>query len=308
MRLSARLGEAQHVRPAEYAPIVTTIGIVSPGAMGSEIGRVLVAGGARVVTTVEGRSSRTARLAAGLELLPSLEDVLAASDVVLSVVPPALVREVAAAIARAASVTGASPLVADLNATAPSTMREVAGLLADGGLRAVDGSISGPPPRAAGTTVVYLSGPEAARVASLAAPGLELRYVGETIGRASAVKMSTASFYKGQAAVFAQALRAAHANGVLELVLDDLGSAHSRLVAGAPRLLQSIAAKSGRYVGEMAEISLAQRDAGLAPELFAAFALVYEQLSRTGAATRPPEEIDEQARLEDVLGSLERPG
>ena len=220
---------------------MTTVGIVSPGAMGSALGRVFAAGGSRVVATTDGRSARTARLAEGIELLPSLADVVSAADIVLSVVPPVAVRAVAAAIGRAASTTGASPLVADLNATAPSTMREVAGTLAAAGLHAVDGAISGPPPNAPGTTVVYLAGPEAARVASLPAPGLQLRLVGGPVGQASAVKMSTASFYKGQTAVLAQALRAAHANGVLDVVLDDLGSAYAGLVANAPRLLQSVA-------------------------------------------------------------------
>ena len=56
-----------------------TVGVVSPGAMGSALGRALVTGGARVVATVEGRSARTARLAERIELLPGLDDVAAAS-------------------------------------------------------------------------------------------------------------------------------------------------------------------------------------------------------------------------------------
>ncbi len=91
-----------------------------------------------------------------------------------------------------------SPTVADLNAIAPATMAAVAERLESAGLSAVDGSISGPPPRRAGATIVYLSGARAAEVASLPAPGLELRVVGERIGMASAIKMSTGSFYKGQ--------------------------------------------------------------------------------------------------------------
>ena len=138
------------------------------------------------------------------------------------------------------------------------------------GSSAVDGSISGPPPRRAGTTVVYLSGPAAAQVAGLPAPGLELRVVGPTVGTASAIKMSTASFYKGQTALLAQALRAARANGVLELVLDDLRRNYPDLVGDAPRLLQSIAAKSGRYVAEMEEISPRRRPPGSTPDLFTA--------------------------------------
>ena len=69
---------------------MATVGIVSPGAMGSAVGGALLRGGARVVATVAGRSERTARLAdeAGLELLPSLADVVREADIVLSIVPP----------------------------------------------------------------------------------------------------------------------------------------------------------------------------------------------------------------------------
>jgi 3-hydroxyisobutyrate dehydrogenase-like beta-hydroxyacid dehydrogenase len=284
---------------------MTTVGIVSPGAMGSVVGRVFAAGGARVVATTAGRSARTRGLAEGLELLPALEDVVAASTFLLSIVPPGEATVVAAAIAEAAAGTGARPIVADLNAIAPATMHAVAERLAAAELGVVDGSISGPPPRRPGTTVVYLAGPDAARVAGLPAPGLELRVVGDTVGMASAVKMSTASFYKGETALLAQALRAARANGVLEHVLDDLGRSYPDLVDDAPRLLQSIAAKSGRYVAEMNEIAATQRAAGLTPALFEAFAAVYAGLSASAAAGIPPEEVDARARLEDVLASLE---
>ena len=283
---------------------MTTVGIVSPGAMGSAIGRVLVAGGSRVVATTMGRSERTDRLAEGLEVLPTLRDVIAASEIVLSVVPPGEARAAAEAIAAAAAGSRSRPLVADLNAVSPSTAADVAVRLAAAGLDAVDGSISGPPPRRAGTTVVYLSGPEAGQVAALAAPGLPLRVVGPSVGTASAIKMSTASFYKGQVGLLAQALRAAHANGVLEHVLDDLGRAYPELVDGASRTLQSAAAKSARFVAEMREISQAQAAAGLTPDLFAAYAVVYAGLSASEAARRTPEEADPAVPLGDVLTSL----
>ena len=67
-----------------------TVGLVGAGHMGSGLVWALREGGARVVTTLEGRSPRTARLAraAGLDLLPALADVLATADVVLVVTPP----------------------------------------------------------------------------------------------------------------------------------------------------------------------------------------------------------------------------
>ncbi len=281
-----------------------TVGIVSPGSMGAAVGRILAAAGSRIVATIEGRSARTERLADGIELLPALDDVIAASGIVLSIVPPGAALEVAGSVAAAASRTGARPVFADLNAIAPATMAAVAECLGGVGISVVDGSISGPPPRAPGTTVIYLAGNRAAQVASLDAPGLELRVVGEEIGTASAIKMSTASFYKGQTALFAQALRAARANGVLELVLDDLRRHYPDLVDDASVLLQRIAAKSGRYVAEMGEIAATQAKAGLAPDLFQAFANLYGRMAESDLAAGEPEEADPALPLGLVLDRL----
>ena len=282
-----------------------TVGIVSPGAMGAAIGRVLASGGARVVATVAGRSERTQRLAEGLALLPTLDDVVRESAIVLSVVPPGAAVEVARDIAAAAGAhrSPAARRGSERDLARPPWRRRRAPRRP--GLHLVDGSISGPPPRVAGSTVIYLSGPRAAQVASLDAPGLDLRVVGDEIGTASAIKMSTASFYKGQTAIFAQALRAARANGVLEFVLDDLAvttpisSTTRRGCCRASR--PSRAATWPRWTRSPSS----QEAAGLPPELFAALAKVFAELSRSPAAGRSPEEADAGARLEDVLASLD---
>lgn len=286
---------------------MTTIGIVSPGAMGSAVGRVLVAGGARVVATVAGRSERTRELARGIELLPSLDEVVRASDIVLTIVPPGEALSVADAVAAAARAVGHRPLVADLNAVAPSTARAVARRLTDAGLEAVDGSISGPPPARPGTTTIYLSGAAADRVAEIAAPGLRLVVVGAEMGAASAVKMSTAAVYKGLSAVLAQALRTAAENGVLDVVVADIEASDPSLVEGLPAWLQRQAAKAWRYVAEMEEIAVAQAEAGLSPALYAAIADVYRGMSTAPAALATPEEIDPERPLIDVLAGLREP-
>lgn len=237
--------------------------------MGSAVGGALLRGGARVVATVDGRSVRTRRLAEGLELLPSLDAVVAEADVVLSIVPPGEAGAVAG------RVRGAR-LLADLNAVSPETAR---GLGID-----VDGSISGPPPREPGTTRVYLSGPRAGEVAALPFDGVEVVVVGDEVGAASAVKMSTASVYKGSVALLTQALRAADHYGVLEHVLSDLGEEN------AGRRIARSAAKAGRYVDEMHEIAGAQAAAGLDPALFEAFARVYAEIAGTALARVAPEQ------------------
>jgi 3-hydroxyisobutyrate dehydrogenase-like beta-hydroxyacid dehydrogenase len=283
-----------------------SVGIVSPGAMGSAVGAAYRASGVRVVATLAGRRERTRGLAeqAGLELLPDLDAVVSAADAVISIVPPDQAPAVAAELAAAAGRTGARPLVSDWNAISPASAREVEATLAAAGLELVDGSISGGPPRAGYRTRVYLSGARARELADAGPDWLDLGVVGEEIGRASAVKMCTASVYKGHVALLAQALSTAHANGVLAEVLDDLHDSYPRQIDRAARLLAVSTTKAGRYVGEMREIAATQASAGLPPELFEAMATVYARLATTPLGSEAPEAIPETPVLEDVLDQL----
>lgn len=270
---------------------MTTVGIVSAGAMGSAVGAAYLAGGSRVVTTAGGRSGRTVdrAAAAGLELLPDLAAVMAASDLVLSIVPPGQAREVARSLAGAR-------LLVEANAVSPDTVREIAGY----GPEVVDGSISGGPPDPADQerTRLYLSGPAAEAVAGVPAPWLDVRVVGPDVGTASAIKMCTASYYKGRTALAAQALLTAQELGVTERVLDDLGD-----LLPAPRSVSMAAAKAWRYVDEMREIAATQRAAGLPDALFEGMAQVYEELARR-AGDRPPEGVGNDHTWAEVLDAL----
>ena len=275
-----------------------TVGIVSTGAMGSALADAL---DGRVVSTLDGRSERTRTLAARatrLELLLSLEDVVRAADVVLCVAPPGE----AEAIALTVRATGAKPLYADLNAISPQTVQRIG--------PDVDGAISGPPPWRAGTTRIYISGPRAEEVAALPWTRVELVVVGDEPGTASAVKMCTASVYKGTTALLAHALLTAQAHGVVDHVLADLRSAFPELVDGAGAGVARATTKSQRYVPEMREIAATQAAAGLPAELFDGVAAVYEALALRSLARRAPEEIDGALTVDealDLLSSGERP-
>jgi 3-hydroxyisobutyrate dehydrogenase-like beta-hydroxyacid dehydrogenase len=271
--------------------------------MGAGLGWALREGDLRVLSTVDGRSARTVRLAeaAGLELLPTLADVVAASDVVLLVTPPGDALDAARAVASAASSTGARPLVADLNAVSPSTMHAIADVLAP--LDVVDGSISGPPPTVRPGANVYLSGNRAGELAALPwGDRVRPSVIGDTVGTASALKMCTASVYKGLVGLFTQAMRTAARHGVLDEVLADLrqsGLDHTRGVAMA-------ATKAHRFVAEMHEISVTQRKAGLTPALFEAFAEVFADVAQSDLAHDDPESIGREVVPADVVAGLAR--
>ncbi len=287
-----------------------TVGIVSAGAMGSAVGAAYRAGGSRVVSTLAGRSERTRGLAdrARLELLDDIDAVVADADLVLSIAPPDQARSIASDLAAAAERTGARPLVSDWNAVSPATAREVESIVGAAGLQFVDGSISGGPPRADYRTRVYLSGPRASELAEAAPAWLDVRAVGAEAGLASAVKMCTASVYKGHTALLTHALVTAHANGVLAEVLDDLHDSFPAQIDRAARLLAVSATKAGRFVGEMREIADTQAAAALTPALFEAMAEVYARLAETDLGAAAPESIPLEPPLEEVLDRVANAG
>jgi hypothetical protein len=95
---------------------------------------------------------------------------------------------------RARSLTRFAGIYVDANAVSPATARTIAGLVG----RYVDGGVIGSPPRKPGTTRLYLSGTEAARVAGLFAGTIvDALVVSEDPDAASALKMAYAAWTKG---------------------------------------------------------------------------------------------------------------
>ena len=270
--------------------------------MGSALGANWLAGGAEVRTCVTGRSGRTAALvrAAGLRTVDTLHDVVTC-DLVVSVVPPGQALDAAREIADAARHARAAPLVVDLNAVSPETLHAVAGALADAGLDLVDGSISGGPPTPDRPVRVYVCGPRADEVRG---PWLDVVRLPGPVGRASALKMCTASMYKGSTALVLQAMQTARRHGVLAEFLADTARAWPADVPGWPQDVALAATKAGRFVDEMHEIARTQAEAGLAPQLFDGVAAAYARVARTPLGARAPEDLPPHASAEQILDDL----
>lgn len=250
----------------------TTVGLLHPGAMGTAVGELLVAAGHRVAWAGDERSDETRRRAerARFEDLGSVATLAATADVVISLCPPAAAPEVARSVAAA----GFDGLYVDANAVAPATVREIAAMFA----RTVDGGVVGGPPRRAGTTRLYLSGPEATTVSGLFAGSvLECIVLGERIGAASALKASFAGWTKGSAALLV-ALRAfARQEGVDDALVAEWQRSLPDVLARSERSA-SLGAKAWRFEGELREIADALGDHGLPTGFHTAAAEVYARL------------------------------
>ena len=280
-----------------------TIGLVGAGAMGSALAANWIAGGDDVLTCVTGRSARTRALveAAGVRPVATVGEVVAC-DVVVSVVPPGQALAAAREIADAARHAGARPLVVDLNAVSPGTLDTIAAVLAEADLDLVDGSISGGPPTPDRPVRVYVCGSRAGEVAG---PWLDVIRLPGPVGRASALKMCTASVYKGSTALVLQAMVTARRHGVLDEFLADTARAWPQDVPRWPQNVALAATKAHRFVDEMHEIARTQAEAGLAPQLFDGVAAAYARTARSPLGHRVPEDLDPDASTEQLLDDLE---
>ncbi len=277
--------------------MATTVGLLHPGEMGAVVGACLSATGVRIVWASAGRSQVTSRraAAAGLEDLGSPASVVQASDVILSVCPPGAATDVARLVA-AARFGG---LYLDANAVAPATARAVGEIVGATGADFVDGGIIGPPPRQAGMTRLYLSGPRAGEVADLfKGSAVEAIVMPGDIGAASALKMAYAAWTKGSSALLLAVRALAIREGVDPALRAEWERSQPGLEARSEAAVGANAPKAWRFVGEMEEIARTFAAAGLPAGFHEACARVYERLGRyKDAAAAPP--ITEVA---DALG------
>jgi hypothetical protein len=263
---------------------VTAVGLLHPGEMGAALGDALRAAGHEVLWASEGRSADTARRAAAFTDTGSVSELARRCDVLLSVCPPHAAREVAATVA------GFGGVYVDANAVSPATAREIAFG------RFVDGGIVGSPPRAAGSTRLYLSGAEAPALAELfAGTVVDPRVVSAEIGDASAVKMAYAAWSKGTAALVLAVRALARAEGVEEALLAEWRLSVPELFDEADRAARSAGSKGWRWIGEMEEIADSFAAAGLPDGFHRAAAEVYRRVPRLER---------EAATLERILGGL----
>jgi 3-hydroxyisobutyrate dehydrogenase-like beta-hydroxyacid dehydrogenase len=284
---------------------MVTVGILSPGDMGGAVGQVLREYGARVLTSLAGRSPRTHALAeaAGIVDVGSLEALVADVDILLSVLVPAAALETGDRVAAAVRTTGADLLYADCNAIAPSTAREIGGLVSAAGGRFADAGIIGPPPTRPGNRF-YASGPGADELRQLNSFGLDIRPLSGDVGQASGLKMCYAAMTKGLQALSTELLVAARALGLEEALRAEQAESLAAVRAFVERSLPQMPPKAHRWVGEMEEVARTFEDLGLPPRLMEGAADVYRFVAHTPLGQESLEERDPNRGADAVVAGL----
>ncbi len=284
-----------------------TIGILSPGDMGHAVGATLREHGLRVLTNLEGRSARTAALAAEAGIIDVADDqaLVREADILLSIMVPAQAYACAERVAAAVRATQTKVLFADCNAIAPRTVQSIGELFTSIGADVVDvGIIGGPPRTGSAGPRLYVSGPAAEQFAVLKEYGLDTRVLGPTTGQASGLKMCYASLTKGLTALATEALTAGRALGLSEALSNELQSSQPALYRMFERGVPGMPPKAYRWVGEMEEIARTFADLGLPPQMLEGAAAVYHLVEQTELGAEIPEKRQRGQTLEEVTDIL----
>ncbi|WP_296559858.1 NAD(P)-dependent oxidoreductase [Pigmentiphaga sp.] len=263
-----------------------TIALLHPGAMGAAIGACLVATGHRVLWCSAGRSAATAERArqAGLVDAGTMADALRAADIAISVCPP----DNALDLAREVAEHRYGGIFVDANAVSPATLRQIQDAVRAGGARFVDGGIIGQPPRAAGSTRLYLAGDAAAEIAArFEGSALQAIALDSPAGSASALKICYAAWSKGATALLAGIRALARHEGVEPALLAEWQLSSPQTPARSEEVAQK-AEKAWRWVGEMEEIASTFHAAGLPSGFHLAAADIFRRLDVYKDAPRPP--------------------
>jgi 3-hydroxyisobutyrate dehydrogenase-like beta-hydroxyacid dehydrogenase len=132
-----------------------TVGLLHPGRMGAAITAQIMTNGHTVLWCPDGRSPATCYRAQDAGLRPApLGQLLADSEIVVSICPPAVAEEIATTVAG----IGYRSIYVEANAISPARLHRIIARFTEAGAVVIDGCVFGPPPGGQPPARLYLAG------------------------------------------------------------------------------------------------------------------------------------------------------
>ena len=240
-----------------------TVGVLHCGDMGSAIARCLLESGHRVVTCTEGRSEQTVGLArkCGVEVLSNLAEVVAASQVLISLVPPTASVELAESVVACNPAPGM--IFVDANSGSVEQIGQIEQLIDSVDAKLVDASIHGGAHRLSEIGVIYLSGKAAEVIEQIFISVLRVRTLGDAPGTATRLKILLGGVSKGLNALFLEVGSIACRDGMLDSFLDECQTFYPAIMQAVDRMLPTYPRHAGRRVSELEHVERLASDHGL---------------------------------------------
>ena len=288
-------------------PEALALGVLGFGEAGSTIASGLASDGLegiRVWQRLPGSDAvREAGRQAGLSVTDNLEDVVGASDLLVSLVAP----EAALEVAQQAAPWVRGKYYLDLNTVTPGTTMRIDEAVSEHGGRFVGGAIMGPLKAEQHHVTILISGPHARRVEAILKEWADgVRAIGNRVDLASSVKMIRSVYTKGLEAAVVEMMIAAHLVGCTHEVLGstedllELDPFKLRFRAMAAEIVREQVPHAARRAREMEQVVATLEELGVRP-MTATSSL---QRLRQTAHGLGPLSLDEAYDAEDVLEAL----
>jgi len=284
---------------------VGTVGIMSPGDMGSGIGGALKKHGLTVLTALDGRSEGSRKRASGqgIDDVGSLDELVKASDLILSILVPSEALSFAHEVAESMVRTNTNVAVADCNAVSPATGNAIDEIITAAGGKFIDAGIIGGSPRSGAVPRIYASGEYAPILGELDGKGIKVPVLSGPIGHASGLKMCYAAITKGTAALYASTLMTAKSLGLYEDLIHELEGSQASTLA-AMNGVNTISTKAFRWIGEMEEIAATFEDAGSTPMIHMGAAETFQRIADSPIGHERVDSFDSSRTLEQTVEQM----
>ncbi|HEX2932528.1 MAG TPA: DUF1932 domain-containing protein, partial [Candidatus Binatia bacterium] len=280
------------------------IGIMSIGEMGFHWAKLLKSHGVEVLTYDKDRGEVSRKRAenAGVKSVASMTALVREAELIVSIVVPFAAKRVASKVAKAAAKVGRKDLLyLDANAISPMTADLIATTLIPAGVSYVDGCIIGAASRMGKGTIVYVSGPDAARLQALESFNIPIKLLGPSTNQASAFKVVYAGLTKGLQGLFCELLMGARRFGLMNEIRGQYEESFPGLLDKVSSSIIGLRTHAARRAEEMDELKRTFNHHGMKSFMAPSVQKVLEAI----AALDVRQESDNGARQGDLMETLE---
>jgi 3-hydroxyisobutyrate dehydrogenase-like beta-hydroxyacid dehydrogenase len=228
--------------------------------------------------------------ASQVQLTDAIDDMARRTRIIFSAVVPAAALAMAQ---QAAPHLTPTHIYVDVNSTSPDVKQQIAGAVTAAGARFVDAAIMNAVPECGHRTEMLVCGNgTAALTAEMARFGMCFEDVGETPGRAAAIKMCRSLILKGLAGLFTESLVAARRFEVEEAVLTGIQKTYPDMnwTRLAQFMLWRTACQAERRAQELEQAAETVASLGIVPIMARAASARFQSVAALGLA--PPLEAE----------------
>ena len=235
--------------------------------------------------------------AAGVAVCDSAKDAVSGAAIVISVVTADQAAKAAGSVARHLAPDA---VYLDMNSCAPTTKQIAASSVEPAGATYVDVAVMAPiQPRGHETPMLAATADSGQVTATLAKAGLNPRFVGDEIGRASTIKMLRSVMVKGMEALTAECFRAAVKAGVAAEVAASLDASRTDMgwAEQTSYNMERMTEHGIRRAAEMREVSKTLRALDIPPAMTTGTIAWQDDMGRLGLTLDPHTALDDQIAL-----------